>query len=140
MVMTDQGLFTCSFYHKKKAKVIDMQKNITLLLPFYLDEGFKSIFEELGYTTFWSDDPDEYPDFIRNNKIDIAFEWQHGLRDFPIRNLLFKYGKKVPIILFLNLSGKLPEDFDELGYVDNLNVPPTLKEIEEKIFSALRME
>jgi DNA-binding NtrC family response regulator len=96
---------------------------IKVLLPYYLNSGFKDIFENLGFRVFWSEDMHEAEDFIKNEQIDIAFEWQRGRMDFPLKNIIKKYNKKIPIILCLNWDGELPGDIHDLGYIDSLNIP-----------------
>jgi len=67
-----------------------------------------------------------------NNNVDLAIEWQYGEQDYPIRNMLEKIGKVVPIYLCLNWNGKAPVNVQDLGYVDTLTVPWTIEELRQK--------
>ena len=110
-------------------------KKINLLLPFYLDKGFSAIFEALSFNVLWADTQEELEKLIEFTRIDIAIEWQHGERDFIIRDLLRQYKKNAKIFLALNWNGKIPPDFDKLGYVDVINVPFNFNELKLKFFA-----
>ena len=106
-----------------------------ITLPYYLHDGYKLLFEELGYHVLWADNLEELEDKIRRNaKMDIAFEWQHGCQDHTNLNLVRKYYDNVPVILFLNRNGKPPDNFAELDYADTLSPVATADEVKEKFY------
>ena len=84
---------------------------------------------ELGFSVLRASTHWELEELIQNEHIDIASEWQHHERDFTIRDLLHKHGKKAKMYLALNLSGKAPADFKQLEYTGMLVVPFQISEI-----------
>jgi len=121
-----------------KAKSSEM-KGITMLLPFYLNEHFPSLFEDiLGFRILWTDNKQDTEKIVESFTIDIALEWQHGREDYPIRDILRKYNKKdVPILLCLNYHGQPPPNFDNLGYAGYLKIPFKMAELKQKIYEVL---
>ena len=111
---------------------------ITILLPSYLHENYKEIFEDLGYLVIWTDNENELETLIRKNKIDIAFEWQHSRTDYTILTLVRKYYADVPVVLMLNWNGQPPGNFAELDYADVISSVPTVQEIRDKINKFVR--
>lgn len=118
-------------------KVRKSSKPITLLLPYYLHEGFISFFNAMGFAVIHSHRAEELEKEITQHPVDLAIEWQHGPKDYPIRDLLKKHKKSTPIFLSLNWNGKVPLDFPSLGYQDFLNVPWKIKELKSKLHKAL---
>jgi DNA-binding response OmpR family regulator len=118
-------------------KVRKSLKPITLLLPYYLHEGFISIFNAMGFAVIHSPQAEALEREIKKFPIDLAIEWQHGPKDYPIRNLLKKHKKSTPILLSLNWNGTVPPNFRGLGYQDYLNVPWKIKELKSKLHKAL---
>jgi len=110
---------------------------ISLLLPYYLDECFRHLFEGFGFSVIHSYDKDVVEKAVRSAHIDIALEWQYGREDYPIRDLLRKYDKRVPILLCLNWDGQFPPNFSSLGYQGYLNVPWTIDELMSKFYKVL---
>jgi hypothetical protein len=96
---------------------------ITVLLPWYLDPGFKDIFQDLGFRVLWSASAEGLARCLDRCRPDIALEWQHGVGDFPVRDLLASRGLDTPVFLCLNWSGRLPGNPSELGYAGWLSVP-----------------
>ena len=94
----------------------EFSRFISLLLPYYLDECFRTLFEGVGFSVIHSYQRDLVEEAVRSAHIDIALEWQHGREDYPIRDLLRKHNKRVPILLFLNWDGQFPPNFSSLGY------------------------
>lgn len=115
-----------------------LPKSITLLLPYYLSGYFVSLFNSMGLAVIHSSDKRELEDSIKKYPIDLAIEWQHGTEDYPIRDLLKKHNKSVPIFLSLNWNGSVPPDFLSLGYHDYLNVPWHIAELTDKFYRALQ--
>ena len=113
------------------------EEKISVLLSYYLDGSFATLFEEMGFKTLWAGSPDRLENLARSNHVDIAIEWQHGEDDYPVRDLLKKIQKDVRVFLALNWSGKLPVGFDALGYAGSLTVPFTDSEMAPKFFKAL---
>lgn len=107
-------------------------QKINVLLHFYLHEGFKKIFEGLGYRVIWADKKKELEELIQKNKIDIGLEWQQSGNDYTILNLVRKYHPDIPVLLMLNWNGQRPENFENLGYADVISSAPTVQEIREK--------
>ncbi|MBN2561442.1 MAG: hypothetical protein JXQ75_10990 [Phycisphaerae bacterium] len=101
----------------------NQKKRVTVLLSYYLNSTFCELFRLLGYSTLWQDNPDDFEELVRTRDFDVAIEWQHGPRDFPVRDLIRKHGKRVPVLLSLNFNGQLPPDFDQLGYAGYLSTP-----------------
>ena len=112
-------------------------EEITLLLPYYVDESFQGIFEDLGFTVIWAQNQNELEELLKDRDPDLAIEWQHGERDFTIRNLLRKHGKETMTFLALNWNGKRPSNFESLGYIDVLGVPFKIFEIKLKFYHVL---
>lgn len=105
-------------------EMADFRGIISLLLPYYLDESFLKIFQNIGFRVLWADSQETTEVTIMENEPDLAIEWQHGPDDFPIRDLLKKHGRETPVILLLNWSPQLhADDFEELGYAGCVNVP-----------------
>ena len=117
--------------------VLEQPRRITLLLPFYLDETFSMIFESYGFSVIWAETQQELEKLIESTQIDLAIEWQHSERDFTILNLLRRHNKKAKIFLALNWNQKIPPDFNQLGYVDVLEVPFRENEMQLKFYNAL---
>ena len=113
----------------------ESSKSITLLLPSYLDETFIHFFNSMGLAVIHSYHPEVLEEEVRQFHIDLALEWQHGLEDYPIRDLLRRYKKSVPIFLCLNWSGA-PSNVSDLGYQDYLNVPWKIDELINKFYEA----
>jgi len=83
------------------------EETVSLLLPYYLFWGFSRIFGNLGFEVLWAEEsPEETEEIVRTREPDLAIEWQHGRYDFPICNLLKKYGRSTPVVLALNWDGK----------------------------------
>ena len=116
-------------------KLLNLQ--MSLLLPYYLHDGFKDIFECYGFKVLWSNNREELENIIQSNEIDLALEWQHGEFDFTIRDLLSKNNKNIPIFLCLNWNGKLLIDYKELGYCDWLEVPFPSDDFWDKFYKVL---
>ncbi|MBW2341879.1 MAG: hypothetical protein JRF50_16300 [Deltaproteobacteria bacterium] len=112
-------------------------EEITLLLPYYLDKSFKEIFEDLGFTVIWAQNQNELEELLKYRDPDLAIEWQHGERDFTIRNLLRKHGKETVTFLALNWNGKIPSNFESLGYIGVVQVPFKIFEIKLKFHEVL---
>jgi hypothetical protein len=115
---------------------MELSKYIVLLLPCYLD-GFIWIFNQMGFAVVHAHDPEVLEAEIRAFDIDIALEWQHGAEDYPIRDLLRKCKREVPIFLSLNWNGRVPSDFSALGYQDYLKVPWKIDGLMRKFYMAL---
>jgi DNA-binding response OmpR family regulator len=110
----------------------------SILLPFYLYDSFRKLFQEVfGFSVLWVNNKSEIEEIVKQAKIDVALEWQHGPDDYPIRDILRKYNKNVPIFLCLNWNGKLPSNFETLGYTDYLNVPFHYEELIQKLRKVL---
>jgi len=112
-------------------------KTITLLLPYYLHEGFISFFNAMGFAVVHSPQAEALEKDITKHPIDLAVEWQHGPKDYPIRNLLKKHKKSIPIFLSLNWNGSVPQNLSSLGYQDYLKVPWKVIELKSKLYKAL---
>ena len=91
----------------------------------------------MGFAVVHAFDPKVLEAEIKAFNPDLALEWQHGVDDFPIRDILRKCGKEVPIFLSLNWNGKIPSDFLNLGYRDYLPVPWEFDELFGKFYEAL---
>jgi hypothetical protein len=74
---------------------------------------------------------------VKQTHIDVALEWQHGPEEYPIRDILRKNKRDVPVLLCLNWNEKFPPNFDEIGYADYLNLPFCLIELMQKITKVL---
>ena len=119
-----------------KGKPQEPSKSIVLLLPWYLVETFIGFFNSLGITVIHSYRPEVLEEEVKQFHIDLALEWQHGPEDYPIRDLLRRCGKSVPILLCLNWSG-VPSNLSSLGYQDYLDVPWKVDELIDKLYKAL---
>lgn len=115
----------------------ESSKSITLLLPWYLVETFIHFFNLMGFSVIHSHSPEVLEREINQFHIDLALEWQHGPEDYPIRDLLRKCKKEVPIFLSLNWNGRVPSDFSALGYQDYLKVPWKIDGLMRKFYMAL---
>ncbi len=115
-------------------------KEITLLLSSRLDWIFPSIFHSFGLNVLWSDSAEWLERAARDSEIDLAIEWQRGLQDFTVRDMLRSLGKPAPVLLALNWNNCAPNDFHKLGYADTLRVPFDLDEMSEKICRVLTPE
>lgn len=115
----------------------ELSKSIVLLLSYYLDEAFIHLFNSMGFSVIHSYHPEVVEKEIKQFHIDLALEWQHGPEDYPIRDLLKKCDKNVPIFLSLNWNGRLPPNFSSLGYYDYLKVPLNIEELVSKFYKAL---
>lgn len=111
---------------------VDSNSQPTILLPYYLDSSFKVLLSR-KYNILWADSREELIKLVVNNDFDIALEWQHGLEDFPIRDILNFLNNDTPILLCLNWNNNVVENHKERGYVDYLNVPMTLDELDLKV-------
>jgi len=114
----------------------ESSKSITLLLPWYLVETFIYFFNLMGFCVIHSYDPEVLETEIKEFDIDLALEWQHGPQDYPIRNLLRKCKKEVPIFLSLNFRS-IPPNLSNLGYQGYLNVPYKIDELMDKFYQVL---
>lgn len=119
-----------------KGEPQESSKSITLLLPWYLVETFIHFFNSMGFSVIHSYDPEVLETEIKEFDIDLALEWQHGPQDYPIRNLLRKCKKEVPIFLSLNWN-TVPSNLWSLGYQDYLNVPYKIEELMSKFYQVL---
>ena len=120
-----------------KVEPQESSKTITLLLPWYLVETFIHFFNSMGFSVIHSYSPEILEREINQFHIDLALEWQHGPQDYPIRDLLRKCKKKVPIFLSLNWNGRVPSNFSNLGYQDYLSVPWEIDELLGKFCEVL---
>jgi hypothetical protein len=103
--------------------------NLTLLMPGRMDELFAWSFSYFIEKVIWHQDEKELETQIRDNDFDIALEWQYGHDDHTVLDLVKKYNKKAQVILCLNWNGDVPDDFEEVGYFDYMDVPLTLGEM-----------
>ena len=124
-------------FWKRRAEITE---RISFLLPYYLDDAFACIFEDIGFKVVWAESAEGIKSIVKENQVDLAIEWQHGRRDFPIRDQLRRTQKEVPVLLALNWNCKAPDDFPELGYRHTLVVPFDLTELLAKIFDVLPAE
>jgi hypothetical protein len=116
---------------------LSKSRKITILLSSYLGECFFEIFESLGFNVLW-EGQQKREDIINHHCIDLAIEWQHGERDFPVRDFLKKYHHdETEIFLALNLNGRIPDDFDLLGFSGFLEVPFVVDEMMDKFEKSL---
>jgi hypothetical protein len=115
----------------------ESSKSITLLLPCYLDEGFISLFNSMGFSVIHNYQSKVLEEEIKQFHIDLALEWQHGPEDYSIRDLLRKCNKNAPIFLYLNWNGLSPPNFPSLGYQDYINFPVKIDELISKFYEAL---
>jgi len=107
---------------------------ITLLIPCYLNDVLKTVFEDFGINVLYGKSYGQMEQLVKEHgtEIDLAIEWQRDANYFPVRDLFKKYGVKAPIFLALNYYFRVPEDFTELGFAGHLNVPFELEEAEMK--------
>lgn len=117
--------------HINEESISKYQK--TILLPYYLDRVFKSLLTKMQYNVLWANNRDDIIKLGVNNNFDIALEWQHGINDYPIRDILNFINKDVPIMLCLNWNGNVIENYKANGYVDCLSIPWNIEEFREKI-------
>jgi hypothetical protein len=113
------------------------QETIIILLSHYLIKEFSKIFKAYGFKVLYAETYQELEKLVETNQIDLAIEWQHGERDFTVRDLIRRYNKQTKIFLALNWNNKKPSDFDELGYCGFLEVPIKIKNIRVKFYNAL---
>lgn len=119
------------------SQAMEPPRQITLLLPFYLHKVFSDLFERLGFTVLWAETREKLEELIDPPKIDLAIEWQHGERDFTIRDLLRNHNKETQVFLALNWHSEIPPDFHELGYAEVIKVPFELVEMKMKFYNSL---
>ena len=103
--------------------------NLTLLLPGRMDELFALSLSYCIEKVIWHQDEEKLEKQIRDNDFDIALEWQYGHDDHTVLNLVKKYNKNARVILCLNWNGDIPDDFEEAGYFDYMDVPLALEEM-----------
>ncbi len=120
-----------------KDETREFSRFISLLLPYYLDECFRHLFERIGFSVIHSYERALVEEAVRSAHIDIALEWQHGREDYPIRDLLRKYNRRVPILLFLNWDGQFPPDFSSLGYDGYLDLSWGMDALLSKFYRVL---
>ena len=84
-----------------------------LLLSHYLVQEFADIFYDIGFRVLWAAKYEGMEQIIANMEPDLAIEWQHGRDDFPVRDLLQKYGRKTPVMCALNWNRLPPADDPE---------------------------
>ena len=120
-----------------KGETKEFSRSISLLLPYYLDEAFRYLFERIGFSVIHSYKRELVEEAVRSAHIDIALEWQHGRDDYPIRDLLRKYSRRAPILLCLNWDGQFPPNFLSQGYQDYLDVPFGTDELMRKFYRVL---
>ena len=80
----------------------------------------------------WAEDADDLRRLATEKKIDVALEWQHGPRDFPVRDMLREIGKQVPLIMSRNWAQGMWQDEAELrsyGYEAALDMPFPIVEL-----------
>lgn len=103
----------------------------TLLLPWYLGSEFQDLFTALDFRVLWDETREGVRTQLERESPDLAMEWQHGDRDFPVRDLLRECGRTAALFLCLNWRSRPPSDFRELGYIGWLRGPfglvPTLR-------------
>jgi len=119
------------------SQAMEPPRQITLLLSFYLQEIFSNFFEGLGFSVLWAETREKLEELIDPAEIDLAIEWQHGEKDFTIRDLLRNHNKKTQVFLALNWNGKIPPDFNELGYAGVLIGLFNLDELKIKFYNSL---
>ena len=111
---------------------------ISLLLPYYLDHNFSDLFQDYGFRVFWASKREDAEKIVAENEPDIAIEWQYGPNDYPIRDMLRKYGRRTPVILALNWNNLLPHDDPrEIGYAGYCDVPFNLDELMSLFYKVL---
>jgi hypothetical protein len=138
-IRTDEGVIRVA--NEILAVVRPNEKSVAngrrVLLPYYLDPIFADLFKAIGLSPIWANNKVDLLQRAIHNDFDFALEWQHGPRDFPIREMLRVIEKEVPLLLCLNWNGKIPEDFKELGYAGVLSVPFQVEELLAKTQLAL---
>lgn len=108
-----------------------MQKyNLTVLLPGRLDAAFVDLFNKLASLVIWNPDESRLDELIAKNDIDVAFEWQYGLDDHTLLDIVKKHNKNTAVILCLNGQRKLYSDFLDVGYFDFIDVPFKIEELQ----------
>jgi len=118
---------------------------ISILLPYYWWKGLPELFEPFGFRIYWPDNPEvsqrkiEAENFIAENEPDLAIEWQWCDNDFPIRDLLKKYGRNTPVILALNWNGSIQDNPNKIGFAACLNTPFRIREM-LRVFSQVLPE
>ena len=120
-----------------KGETKEFSHSISLLLPYYLDECFRHLFEGMGFSVIHSYERGLVEEAVRSAHIDLALEWQHGREDYPIRDLLRKYNRRVPILLFLNWDGQFPPNFSSLGYDGYLDLSWGMDELMSRFCTVL---
>jgi hypothetical protein len=113
-----------------------LSKSIILLLPSYLD-GLILLFTGMGFAVVHSYDSKVLEMEIKEFDIDLALEWQHGPEDYPIRDMLRKCKREIPVLLTLNWNGRLPSKFSTLGYRDYVSCPWTIDGMMSKFYGVL---
>ena len=109
-----------------------MRNKLTTLLSPDLNADFRRIFTDIGFEVIWSDDPNVLRKLASETKIDVALEWQHDMNDFPVRDMLWQIGKRVPLIMSRNWRQGIWADEAELwscGYKAVVDVPFDLEEL-----------
>jgi len=121
----------------------DAKQTMIILLPYYWWGYIPELFEAYGFKTLWPDYEEvsqrriETEKLVMNNDPDLAIEWQWGPDDFPIRDLLRKYGRKTPVALAMNWHRTLPGTLSKIGCAGCLNVPFRLREILSVFYKVL---
>ncbi len=116
---------------------------ISILLPYYWWSEMPEIFESIGFKILWPDYEEvsqrriETENLAMDNEPDLAIDWQWGPYDFPIRDLLRRYGKNTPVFLARNWNGTLPDNLYEIGYAGYLNVPFKIREMFSVFYKVL---
>lgn len=113
-------------------------KVVSLLLPYYLEKIFSLVFEELGLKVFWSDDRETTKHLILDNEPDLAIEWQHGVLDYPIRDLLRKHGRQTPVVLALNYQYRENVDQEKEGIAGLADIPFIIEDLMKQFFTSFR--
>ncbi len=91
----------------------------------------------MGFAVVHSYDEEVLEMEIKEWDIDLAIEWQHGPDDYPVRDMLRKCGKEIPILLSLNWNGRVPPNFSTLGYRDYISVPWEIDGVMSKFYEVL---
>jgi hypothetical protein len=111
-----------------------LERKLTILLSFRLGPEFSESFEDFGLNAIWASDQDKLRELAKDSDIDIALEWQWGLKDFSVRDMLRHIGKNVPIIMCRNWKQGCWQDDSELkinGYAAAVDVPFKVEEFIE---------
>ena len=102
----------------------------TLLLSFRLDKQFADLFRAVGFRVLWAGNAAETEKMVAQGEPDLAIEWQAGPQDFPVRDLLRKYGRNIPVFCALNWNNRPPaQNPEEVGCAGYLLVPFELEEL-----------